>query len=909
MKKIALLFTCFFICLYSYSQNEAANWYFGYGGGIRFNQIANTVTSVNDGQLFTNEGCASISDDTGNLLFYTDGTSVWNRNHTVMQNGYDLLGDSSSTQSAIIVPKPNDPNIYYVFTVDINNRQNNVKYGLNYSEIDMTLDNGFGNVTTVKNINLLNQSSEKVTAVLKDCITKSIWVVAFSSVDGNTGDFNTYHAFEVNDSGVNSISIKSTFNLNISVLGGLRGYLKLSPDGKKMASANAEERGLFLYDFDVNTGKVSSQLSLEIPSNSKTPYGLEFSPNSQVLYVHASNDFFSNIGNEAQNPANHTSSLLQYNLLAADVAGSGIIIDNRNLYRGGLQLGPNGKIYRALSATYNVGLPYLGIINNPDNLGLSCNYIHNGINISPNLSAQGLPPFIASFFNTQIDIIKNGKSSINLELCDGDIYNLSSEDFSGANYTWTKDGMPLIETSFNLDVNSSGHYEVYIEPNNGDCAIEGQAFVNFNENPEAFNSVLLQCDEDGIKDGFTLFNLNEASETLTGSIQNISTKFYSDITKLNTISNPESYNNISNPQTIYVEVINDRTGCSSDSQLFLNVSLTDSNDTELIACDDDGTEDGFYNFNLKDADSNIINGLPNGLFISYYATYIDALIEQNNLGNTFENSIPYSQTIYARVENANNCYGISEIVLTVNKLPEIITNEVTYYCFNKYPQTITLNAGIINDSTNNYTYKWSTGESTYEIQVNEPGTYKVVVTNSNNCSKERTIIVEPANIASFESINVVDATQNNIITVFVSGEGTYEYSLLDSDNILYRPYQNSHVFENISPGFYTVYVKDVKNNCGNVNKKVSVIGFPKYFTPNNDGVNDRWQVYGVSDTFQPNSLIYIYDRYGKLLKQLMPSQPGWDGFFNGEKLPTDDYWFHVKLQDGRVFKSHFTLKN
>ncbi len=903
MKKIALLFTYLLLSVYSYGQNEAANWYFGYGGGIRFNQLANTVSSVNDGMLFTNEGCASISDDTGSLLFYTDGTSIWNKNHSIMQNGFGLFGDSSSTQSAIIVPKPNDPNIYYVFTVD--NALDGLNFGLNYSEIDITLDGGLGAVT-VKNTNLLQRSSEKITAVLKDCITKSIWVVAFASEEGNNENlFNTYHAFEVNDLGVNPAAVKSTFNL---IVGDARGYLKLSPDGTKMASANGRD-GLFLYDFDNNTGIVSNQIPIGIQGNSKVPYGLEFSPNSQVLYIHASNDFFSNTGNEAQNPANHTSSLLQYNLLAADVTASGIIIDNRNLYRGGLQLGPNGKIYRALSATYNAGLSYLGVINNPDNLGLSCNYIHNGISISPNLSAQGLPPFIASFFNTQIDIIKNGESSINLELCDGDTYNLSAEDFPGATYTWTKDGTLLSETSFNLNVNSSGHYEVYIEPNNGDCAIEGQAFVNFNENPEAFNSILLQCDEDGLKDGFTLFNLTEASETLTGGIQNISTKFYSDISKLNTISNPESYNNISNPQTIYVDVINDRTGCSSGTQLVLNVSITDSNDTELIACDDDGTEDGLYNFNLKDADSNIINGLPNGLVISYYETYENALTEQNNLGNTFKNSIPYSQTIYARVENANNCYGISKLLLTVNKLPEIITEEIAYYCLNKYPLLISLNAGVLNDSPNNYTYTWTSGERTYEIQVNEPGTFKVIVTNKNNCSKERTIVVEPANIASFESINVVDATQNNTITVFVSGEGTYEYSLLDSNNILYRPYQNSNVFENISPGFYTVYVNDVKNNCGNVNMKISVIGFPKYFTPNNDGMNDTWQVYGVSNMFQPDSEIYIFDRFGKLLKQLKPTEKGWDGSFNGKILPTDDYWFSVILQDGRIFKSHFTLKN
>ena len=905
MKKITLLVILLFIGFKSFSQSEAANWYFGFGGGIRFNQIANNITSLNDGQLFTNEGCASISDDTGGLLFYTDGTSVWNRNHNVMPNGFGLFGDSSSTQSAIIVPKPNDPDKYYVFTVDINNRQNGVTRGLNYSEIDITLDGGLGDVTNNKNVNLLQQSSEKITAVLKDCISKSIWVVAFSSTNGINGDFNTFHAFEVDNIGINPVSVKSPFNLSVQ---DARGYLKLSPDGTKMASANVRN-GLYLYDFDTQTGVVSNQLPIEIQGNSINPYGIEFSPNSQLLYVHASNDFFSPGSNADQNPSNHTSTLLQYNLLAADIEGSSIVIDNRNLYRGGLQLGPNGKIYRALSATYNQGLPFLGIINNPDNIGLASNYVHNAINLAPNESSQGLPPFIASFFNTQIDIIKNGESSINLELCDGDIYKLSSENIPGATYIWTQDGNPLPETTYDLEISQQGHYEVFINPNNGDCAIEGQAFVNFNEIPQAVNSSLLQCDEDGIKDGFTIFNLNEANGNLTNNIQNLSTKFYSDSARKNEILNPNAYNNNSNPQTVFVEVFNDITGCSSNSELILNVSVTDSKNTQLIACDDDGIEDGFYNFNLSQADSEIINGLPSGLDIRYFETHENALLEQNPLSNTYTNTTAYSQTIYARVENANNCYGISELLLTVNTLPEIITEDTVYYCLNKYPQTITIDGGTLSDSPNNFFFSWSTGETSYAIQVNEPGTYTVLITNANNCSKERTVVVNPSNIATIESVEIVDAAQNNIITVFASGEGTYEYALLDSNNIVYREFQDNPVFENILAGFYTVYIKDTKNNCGNVSTKVSVIGFPKYFTPNNDGVNDTWQVYGVSSVFQPNSKIYIFDRFGKLLKELNPSEKGWDGFFNGEKLPTDDYWFSVTLQDGRIFKNHFTLKN
>jgi gliding motility-associated-like protein len=142
-----------------------------------------------------------------------------------------------------------------------------------------------------------------------------------------------------------------------------------------------------------------------------------------------------------------------------------------------------------------------------------------------------------------------------------------------------------------------------------------------------------------------------------------------------------------------------------------------------------------------------------------------------------------------------------------------------------------------------------------------------------------------------------------MITVFVSGEGDYEFSL----NNINGPYQDSNVFENVPPGLHTVYVRD-KNDCGIVEDIVSVIGFPKFLTPNGDGYHDTWQVYGLNHSSQIESIVYIFDRYGKLIKQLSPSGIGWDGTFNGQPLPSSDYWFHVKLQDGRTFKSHFTLK-
>lgn len=213
MKKEILL-TIFCVIGFSvYAQYEASNWYFGENAGIKFNLGNNTISNSTDGQLKTREGCASISDDSGNLLFYTDGVTVWNKNHNVMQNGFGLNGDSSSTQSAIIVSKPQDDNIYYVFTVD-NNSLNGFNFGLNYSEIDMSLQGGLGEVT-VKNTNLLPLCSEKITAVLKDCFTKDIWVVTFSSEDGLSEIYDTFHGFEVTSKGVNPSSITSTFTLAV----------------------------------------------------------------------------------------------------------------------------------------------------------------------------------------------------------------------------------------------------------------------------------------------------------------------------------------------------------------------------------------------------------------------------------------------------------------------------------------------------------------------------------------------------------------------------------------------------------------------------------------------------------------------------------------------------------------------
>ncbi|RSK40711.1 T9SS type B sorting domain-containing protein [Mangrovimonas spongiae] len=901
MKNYIFYFALILFTFSGFSQDEAANWYFGENAGIHFNDDG-TVNSLNNGQLNTREGCSSISDKYGNLLFYTDGVIVYNSNHSVMENGMDLNGDSSSTQSAIVVPRPNNPDIYYIFTVG----SNQTLTGFNYSIVDMSANNGLGKVVT-KNINLLDHCAEKITAVLKDCNSGDIWVVVLSTTNGNaTGtNLNTFYAYEISSTGVNTNAITSTFSqLSTS---DLRGYLKISPDGAKLACANVQD-GLYLFDFDQSTGQLSNIQPLSINEANNKAYGLEFSPDNTKLYVTATNDFN---GAGSTNPSNHHSVLVQFDVTSNDIQNSQITIDQQTLYRSALQLGPDGKIYRSMSETYNQGSPFLSVINDPNELGTLCNYQNNAISLGQNDSTQGLPPFIVSFFSEKVDIINNGSNSNSLVLCEGDSYTLSADPIPGATYTWYMDGVHLTETDNDLVVTQSAEYTLQIEfAGAGECDfIEGEAYVEFNENPDINNATLVQCDDNN--DGYTTFNLNQAQDVLFTDVpENIELDFYESQQDLqnDTAISSEIYSNISNQQVLFVKAIDTESGCFSTAQLTLDVVPSSQiNDIVINDCDILDSEDGINTFNLEDITTQIQTDNNITLPITYYASSNDALLETNSLSSPYNNTTPYSQTIFARAENSNGCYGISEVQLNIEPLPNLEDDETLLYCLNTYPQTITLNSGVIGNS-NNYTYSWSNGEQTESIQINEPGTYTVTVTNSTQCSKTRTITVEASNIATIDNINVVDISENNSITVITSGEGIYEYALLNEDGTIYANYQTSNTFNNIEAGIYTVSIRDTKNDCGIVSESVAVIGYPKFFTPNGDGYNDRWNIKGISNTFQPNTKLKIFDRYGKLLKQINPLGEGWDGSFNGEIMPTDDYWFSVDLQDGRTFRSHFTLK-
>ncbi|PWL38276.1 hypothetical protein DKG77_08335 [Flagellimonas aquimarina] len=900
-KYICLLLS-FLFSFFVFGQGETANWYFGNGAGIRFNNDG-TVVPLNDGKINTFEGCASISDAVGNLLLYTDGISVYDQNHDIIQNGAGLYGDPSSTQSAIIVQKPDDPNILYIFTVDTSTAENDPNFGLNYSVVDLTLNGGNGAVTQ-KNINLLRFCSEKISAVLKNCLDKSIWVVALGLENPDTGPFNTYHAFEVTSAGVNTTPVDSKFD-DLNVLDP-RGYLKFSPDGNTLASANSAS-GLYLYDFDLGTGVLTNQNQILVSAPNKFPYGIEFSPDQRFLYAHTSNNA------PAGQVGGHSSSLVQYDLTTPNISASEVEIDRRAMYRGALQLGQNGKIYRTIAENYLTGTPYLGVIESPNEKGDAANYRHNAVFLNGRNATQGLPPFIQSFFD-RIEIIKNadGSTGTSLTICEGEQFTLEADNIPGAVYAWEKDGSPISNSGNTLvinaaDVTDSGRYSLEITLSDpSECPIIGEGFIAVNPLPEAPPIFLAQCDVDtnNATDGVTSFNLEQAIFSLDYTFL-----FYESVADLNSgnpILNPIGYvNSVPFNQTIQYK-IEDENGCENFGELELQVRsvVLDPNDELFYYSCDDVPEDQFLE-GFFDLDNFQQINYPNQ-DIAFYTSLEDVSLEQNPISGDYRTS---STSIYVRIEDINECEDIDVINLIVNPTPLFTYENELLWCTDGPPLPIKAPDGFD-------LYRWFKnieGSSQLvgdqqDLQISSIGSYTLeagysYTTNSGvfECFNEVSFEVAPSNIAKIENILVEDISDNNLVEITVSGDGDYEYSI-DAVN-----YQDSPMFENIQPGFITVYVRD-KNGCGVSTDLVSVIGYPKFFTPNGDGVNDLWQIIGINDQFQAESIISIYNRFGKLMAQVSPKNQGWNGTFNNNELPASDYWFKVALEDGRVFKGHFALK-
>ncbi len=899
MKKIALIILIGILFPMAIAgQGETSNWYFGQGAGIHFNGDG-SITPVTGGKLNTYEGCATISDINGNMLFYTDGITVFDRNHALMANGTGLFGDSSSSQSALIVPKPEDPSVFYIFTVDTSVSEDDPDHGLNYSVVDLSLNQGMGAVTQ-KNINLLADCSEKITAVIKDCFDHSIWVMTLASENGFEPYFNTFHAFEVNTEGVLKPAVKTT--IAGDQITDPRGYLKLSSDGTKLASANATN-GLYLYDFDAQTGRVTNGQWIKLSSTNANPYGIEFSPDNELLYVLSSNDVLTDTGSSAD--------LVQLDLTAPDVADSMTLLHTGPFFRGALQQGENGKIYRTIAKSYREGTPYLGIIHDPNARGTKATYEHNAVYLAGNNATQGLPPFIQSFF-VKTNLIRNedGTSGSSLVLCSGDPFTLETAAAEGASYRWLKDGIPITTATGNRyellssRPGDSGRYRLEVTfADNMACPIIGEAQIKVIPEPESTID-LTQCDIDPAPtDGITTLNL----EKLNAS-PDLEFTFYSSATdrdngraiaNVNTYANTRPYN-----QSLYYTAVNEL-GCAYEGELHIQVvpgMLEQATSNSIQSCDEnpeDGVLEGFF-------DLQALAGEYPDLDVKFYTSAENAGLEQNPVTDLFYSP---SASMYARLQDGNHCRGIEAIELIVNPVPSFAMEESYVLCTDGSGLPLSAPDGF--DSYQWYRQAGDPGEAfpeSQQIVITAAGDYILEAGlrfnfngETTNCTHLMAFKVLPSSRAAIKEIQIEDFAGNNTIRIAVAGEGKYEYSL-DGAN-----YRQDPFFEHLEPGLFMVYIKDL-NGCGITQSQVAVMGYPKFFTPNGDGVNDYWQVTGLDRRFQADASISIYDRYGALVTSIEPGDTGWDGTIPAGSLPASDYWFSILLDDGREIKGHFALK-
>ncbi len=347
-------------------------------------------------------------------------------------------------------------------------------------------------------------------------------------------------------------------------------------------------------------------------------------------------------------------------------------------------------------------------------------------------------------------------------------------------------------------------------------------------NPQNLPLKREQCDNDGVDDQSSVFNLAVHATMFLGSQQGMLLSYYTSAADaasgINAITSPAAFRNTVNPQAIYVRMLNVATGCFATTSFDVEVvELLDAGEpADLAQCDTNNN--GIQLFDLSQNNTAIQDG-NTATSVRYYRSEADAINEVNPLPINYQNTVPYTtETIWARLENVGGCIGhdIKSFTISILPIPDIVF-----------------------------------------------------------------------------TTNVVDFTDHdNSITIVLPNAEDYEFSL---DGTIY---QDSNIFMGLEPGLYTVHIR-ARNNCKEVTKDVVILNYPKYFTPNGDGIHEHWQVKYLY--LVPKARVTIFDRYGKLITAFGGTSEGWDGVYNDRKLPATDYWFVLELDNGRLIKGHFSL--
>ena len=520
-------------------------------------------------------------------------------------------------------------------------------------------------------------------------------------------------------------------------------------------------------------------------------------------------------------------------------------------------------------------------------------------------------------------------------LCNGDnltAINFTGNAVAGVTYQWTNDN-----TAIGLGASGTGDIASYtvvnttttpivahltVTPVANGCSGTPENFtITINGTPDSVIPNNQQaCDDDN--DGFWIFDLTQDETTiLNGQDPAVfDVLYYSDAAYTTQIASPATYQNslAYQPDTIYPQVINTTTGCMSTPnagftvEVFAHPYIANTN-AALTLCDNDNMINaGSADFDLNAQIPNLLGTQatdPNNTYnVTFYLTQPDADAGINPISSPY-NLLTGSQiSIFVRIENAGlpTCANTTFSFTIHTYDSPVLTMDPSY--------TLCLNQGFVTVTSPLFAgYQWldSSGvvlgtNQSYDFTTG--GNYALVVNNADGCTDRADFVIAASENPVITDVVYTEFTENNTIKVFVAGAITN--TIVDIDHFEYAldngPYQDSNVFEGVTPGVHHVVVRD-KNGCGEtVPYEVVVLGYMSFFTPNGDGDHDIWRVTALQ--YFPDSKLYIYDRQGKLINTFTETDAGWDGIYNGNQMPSTDYWFLLKLRDGREYRRHFALK-
>lgn len=847
------------------AQKEANNWFFGEKAGLDFS--SGSPVAISSGQLSTVEGCATVSDKNGVLLFYTNGENVWNSKHQVMPNGTGLQGGYSSTQSAIVVPFPGNDSLYYIFTT----AQEKNPYGLRYSIVNMKKDNGLGDVVA-KNVLLLNNVYEKVSAVKKvNC--PEYWVVT------KKWDSDEYYSYLVSSSGIGSPVVSSTGNFTGGLSEYSRGQMKFSPDGSKLAVAYNIAYDYFeLMDFDQSTGVLSNPVKLTPnPPATETfsvgAYGVEFSPNSQLLYVAASYLFSS--------PRLFT--IYQYDVSSGDplqiVASKKLINDTE--FNGGMQLGPDKKIY---IATFD---NYLNAINDPDVAGAGCGFIKNAVSLTAS-SKGSLPTFIQSYFTDPIIALGNCEfQNINFPIQHSN--NLTSVEW---NFGDPASGLDNTSTLFAPQhiYTLQGVYTVrLVFLRNGGCSSD-TVYKQIYAGPF---KLYLGKDTTICKGETLLLSVNIPNAKYVWG--NGSSNNFFRISDAGKYWVTASLNSCLASDTISIAVRNlPAFSLGKDTAICLNDKITLSpspgfaNATYLwstgaVSASIEAAQASLYWLTVTDdigcqhRDSIMVSQIQ----LPQFSLGRDTTLCQSNLKldasvpgatayqwstgqNTSIVNVSTSGIYWADVTK-DNCTYRDSIRVVFNPYPTLNLGKDTTLCEDK---TVLLDAQNQGSS-----YLWQDNSTNQTYLVSKPGKYFVTATK-NSCASKDTIQV-------YYNLKPVFTLGPDLV-ICLGQMLTLKPAIQNGNGVgyLWQDGSGNTTYNVTAPGLYSL---TLSNSCGIktdsivVTKGTCKLYVPNAFTPNGDGVNDVFRAsYGENIT---KFKMEIYNRWGQKVFESNDMGKGWDGTY------------------------------